>query len=102
LHEGRAQAGAVGDLVWVQESSAGRINTGLVEAIWTTPGFDHCMFDALPELGSDKVEQFRRALYAMSWDDPAHRRILELEGLKQWMPPREDGYDSLRTALSQS
>jgi hypothetical protein len=35
----------------------------------------------------------------MSWDEPSHRRLLELEGLKQWMTPRETGYDSLRAAL---
>jgi hypothetical protein len=55
------------------------------------------MFDAMP--GFEYVEPFQRALRAMSWDDPRHRRILELEGLKQWMPPREEGYRSLIAAL---
>ena len=26
---------------------------------------------------------------------------LELEGLKQWLPPREEGYDSLRAAIAE-
>jgi ABC-type phosphate/phosphonate transport system substrate-binding protein len=99
LREGRAQAGALGDLVWVGEQAAGRIDPGLIEVLWTTPPFDHCMFDALPELGQDRREAFQRALFAMSWDVPGHRRILELEGLRQWLPPREEGYESLRSAL---
>ena len=99
LREGRAEAGAVGDLIWVLEQAAGHIDPSQLEVLWTTPGFDHCMFDALPILAREKVEAFQRALFAMSWDDPAHRRILELEGLRQWMPPREEGYDSLRAAL---
>lgn len=99
LRDGRAQAGAVGDLIWVLEQAAGRIDGSQLEAIWTTPPFDHCMFDALPTLSSAKVEAFQKALFAMSWDDPEHRRILELEGLRQWMPPREEGYASLRAAL---
>ena len=99
VHEGRAQAGVVGDLIWVLEQAAGRVDTTRVESVWTTPGFDHCMFDALPSLPRAKAEAFQAALFAMSWEDPAHRVILELEGLKQWMPPREEGYDSLRTAL---
>jgi hypothetical protein len=37
----------------------------------------------------------------MRWDDPAHRRLLELEGLKQWLGPREEGYASLRAALDE-
>ena len=99
LRDGRAQAGAVGDLIWVIEQGAGRIDASQLEVLWTTPGFDHCMFDALPTLAPEKAEGFKRALFAMSWDDPAHRRILELEGLRQWMPPRDEGYVSLRQAL---
>lgn len=99
LRDGRAQAGTVGDLIWVLEQAAGRIDPSLLEVLWTSPGFDHCMFDALPGLAEAKVAAFTKALFAMSWDDPRHRRLLELEGLKQWMPPREEGYASLIAAL---
>lgn len=99
LHDGRAQAGAVGDLVWVAEQAAGRVDRNQLEVLWTTPGFDHCMFDALPSLRVEVREAFQRTLFAMNWDDPAHRRVLELEGLRKWMPAREEGYDSLREAL---
>ncbi len=102
LHEGSVAAGAVGDYVWVIESAAGRIDASQLEVLWTTPGFDHCMFDALPSLDSQRADRFKTALLAMRWDDPRHRRILELEGLKQWMPAREPGYDSLRAALDAS
>jgi ABC-type phosphate/phosphonate transport system substrate-binding protein len=102
LADGRAQAGAVGDLVWVQEQAAGRVDPRLVDVLYTTPGFDHCMFDALPQLADDQAEAFGRALFAMRWEEPEHRRLLELEGLRQWLPPREEGYDSLRRALDET
>jgi ABC-type phosphate/phosphonate transport system substrate-binding protein len=57
------------------------------------------MFDALPSLAEEKAAAFRRALFAMKWENPSHRRLLELEGLRAWMEPREEGYDSLRAAL---
>jgi ABC-type phosphate/phosphonate transport system substrate-binding protein len=98
LREGRAQAGAVGDLVWAGEQAAGRVDPSLT-TLYTTPGFDHCMFDALPSLSDEKAEAFRKALFAMKWEQPAHRRLLELEGLRAWMEPREEGYASLRAAL---
>ena len=101
LRDGSAQAGAIGDLVWVTEQGAGRVDPSSLEVLWTTPPFDHCMFDALPGLAREKAEEFKRALFAMRWDDPRHRRILELEGLRQWMPPRSEGYASLRAALDQ-
>ena len=99
LHAGEADAGAVGDLVWINEQAAGRVDTGLIEPLWTTPPFDHCMFDAAPELDRGNIERFQRALLAMQWENPKHRRLLELEGLKQWLPPREEGYATLRAAL---
>jgi ABC-type phosphate/phosphonate transport system substrate-binding protein len=100
LAEGRADAGTIGDLVWINEQAAGHVDTSLIQSLWTTPPFDHCMFDALPTLESGMIERFRRALFNMKWEVPEHRRLLELEGLKAWMPPREEGYDSLRAALA--
>jgi ABC-type phosphate/phosphonate transport system substrate-binding protein len=99
LQEGRADAGTVGDLVWVTEQAAGHVNTNLLQVLWTTPGFDHCMFDGRPNLPAEKIEAFQRALFAMKWDNPSHRRLLELEGLREWLPPREEGYQSLKEAL---
>lgn len=97
--EGRAEAGVVGDLVWVSEQAAGRVNPKVLRVLWTTPPFDHCMFDALPTLEPARYEPFQAALFAMKWDEPAHRHLLELEGLRQWLPPREEGYASLEAAL---
>jgi phosphonate transport system substrate-binding protein len=101
VDDGRAEAGAVGDLVWILEHAAARVHPGKVDVLWTTPAFDHCMFDALAGLSVEKAEAFRQALFAMRWDDPRHRRLLELEGLKEWMPPRDEGYASLRAALDE-
>lgn len=101
LHEGLADAGTVGDLVWVGQQAAGRVDASRVEVLWTTPGFDHCMFDGRPGLPAAKAEAFRRALFAMRWEDPRHRVLLELEGLREWMPPREEGYQSLVDALAE-
>ena len=101
LHEGHADAGTIGDLVWVNEQAAGHVDSGRVEVLWTTPGFDHCMFDAHPVISPDKIDAFQRALFAMRWDNPKHRQLLELEGLREWLPPREEGYNSLEEALKQ-
>jgi ABC-type phosphate/phosphonate transport system substrate-binding protein len=88
-------------LIWVNEQAAGHIDAGRIEVLWTTPGFDHCMFDARPDLETEKTESFRNALFAMKWENPGHRRLLELEGLREWLPPREQGYQSLEAALKE-
>ena len=101
LLDGRADAGTVGDLMWVNEQAAGHIDPGRIEVLWTTPAYDHCMFDARPDLETEKIEAFRTALFTMKWDNPNHRRLLELEGLREWLPPREQGYRSLEAALKE-
>src|SRR5262245_43015712 len=75
LHDGRADAGTIGDLVWVSEQAAGRVDTDRIKVLWTTPPFDHCMFDGRPDLDSAKAEAFKKALFAMKWEEPRHRRL---------------------------
>jgi hypothetical protein len=36
----------------------------------------------------------------MSYDNPAHRPVLEAEGLKRWVEPQLGGYGSLREAAA--
>jgi ABC-type phosphate/phosphonate transport system substrate-binding protein len=102
LREGKADAGTIGDLIWVNEQAAGHVDSSTLAVLYTTPGFDHCMFDAMPSFPQASREAFQRALFAMKWENPRHRRLLELEGLRQWMPPREEGYRSLEKALASS
>ena len=100
--DGRAAAGAVGEPFWVRGLATGQVPRGAAEAIWISPPFNHCMFTALPVdpdghggLDEERAAAFTKALFAMSYDDPRHRPILDAEGLKAWLPPRTDGYASL-------
>jgi ABC-type phosphate/phosphonate transport system substrate-binding protein len=99
IHDGRAQAGFVGSLVWQAELSAGRIDPHRVETLWTTPAYDHHALDALPTLAEDKAKGLTRVLFEMRWNNPKHRKFLEIEGHRQWVPGRDEGYAQLVAAL---
>jgi phosphonate transport system substrate-binding protein len=113
LQDGRAEAGVVGSLAWQTELSAGRVDPHKVEILWTTPAYDHHVLDALasgpgphPRIltgGSGALAEtwgaFQRGLLEMRWNNPKHRRLLELEGTRQWLVGREDGYRDLEVAL---
>ena len=99
LRSGAAEAGTVCELLWLWQQAAGKVDPEQLASVWTSPPYDHCIFDALDSLPAHKAEGFARALFAMRWEDPRHRKLLEMEMLKQWLPPREEGYDSLRAAL---
>jgi ABC-type phosphate/phosphonate transport system substrate-binding protein len=100
LHDGRANAGAVGHATWVRELEAGHVNTALVESVWTSPGYSHCNFTALPGLDPDLAGRWTAALLAMSYDDPRWRRLMDLEGLRAWIPGDRSGYDLVFAALA--
>lgn len=100
LHDGKAQAAAVGDAIWMAEHSAGRIDPHRVDVLWTTPAYDHGIFDALPAFPEGHAEAFQRTLLGMVWKNPKHRRIFELLGHKQWHHGRDDRYGALDAALS--
>jgi phosphonate transport system substrate-binding protein len=99
--DGQADAGAVGSPFWQRVGDEGLVPKGALKEIWTSPPFNHCMFTARPDLDSDMERRFADALSAMSYDIPNHRVVLEAEGLKRWIAPRLEGYDSLKEASVQ-
>jgi ABC-type phosphate/phosphonate transport system substrate-binding protein len=95
--EGKADAGFVGSPFWEGVREKKLVPTGAVASVWTSPPYNHCMFTGRPGLDAEARQAFEKALFAMSFDDPRHRPVLEAEGLKKWIAP-QDGYDSLRAA----
>ncbi|HEY3234182.1 MAG TPA: phosphate/phosphite/phosphonate ABC transporter substrate-binding protein [Polyangiaceae bacterium] len=96
--DGSVDAGAVGSPFWHGLSEQGIAPEGALTVVWETPSYHHCMFTGRADLEPGKAVRFAQSLFAMSYENPAHRPILELEGLKQWVPPRLQGYESLKSA----
>jgi phosphonate transport system substrate-binding protein len=96
---GQADAGAVGDQYWARVLAEGAPDAVRVKAIWTSPGYCHCNFTVLESDG--RFDRWTAALLAMDYNDPAHRWIMELEGLKSWVRPQLEGYLPLFEAVEQ-
>ena len=61
---------------------------GAFEAFWTSPTYSHCNFTALPAWCRRPHRPVAgRCLFAMDWDNPEHRPILEMEGLRRGSHP---------------
>ncbi len=94
-----ADVAAVGINTWQALRAAGDDATSDLEVVWESERYNHCNFTALPSLDEKRAERWVTKLLAMDWANPEHRRILELEGLRQWRPPELAGYDSLIAAM---
>ena len=96
----RADAAALGNNTW---EAIGReeLMPGAFEAVWSSPTYSHCNFTVLPTVPLERTDPWRKQLFAMDWNNPTHRAILELEGLRAWVMPELDGYQSLFAAVQQ-
>ena len=99
--DGRADAGAIGSPFWRTVQQERLVPAGALTEVWTSPPFNHCMFTARPNLDLSLQQAFAEALSGMDFDNPVHRTVLEAEGLRKWMLPQLDGYQSLREAFVQ-
>jgi ABC-type phosphate/phosphonate transport system substrate-binding protein len=99
LTEGRADAGAVGHSTWLRLLEQGQVNTAVVDSVWTSPGYDHCNFTALPGFDRGLAERWAKALLAMDYNDPRWRHFMDLEGLVAWVPGRKQGYAAVAAAM---
>ena len=98
--EGDADAAAIGVTTW---KAVGRddLMKGTIEPFWESPAYCHCNF-TVTELDPDRADAWTDTLLAMDWDDPEHRRIMEMEGLeRRWVRAQLDGYASLFQAVEE-
>ena len=77
LVERKADAGFVGDATWAKLLAEGQVDRGVMQAVWTSPGFDHCNFTALPPLAAGPLAGITRELL-LEWT-PVVERDLTLE-----------------------
>lgn len=99
--EGEADAAALAAASWDLLVRAGEVPGGELSPFWESPSYAHCNFTALSDLDDGRAGRWVEHLLAMSWDDPEQRRLLILEGLREWVLPRLDGYQDLFSAVEE-
>ncbi len=88
----------------------GVLPAGAVRVLAQTPPYDHCTMTAGPTASADvsgisdksDISRFGELLLGMDYADASLRPLLDLEGLKEWRPPRLSGYEQLERAVDQA
>lgn len=83
-------------------SREGTLAPDSVRVIAQTETYDHCCMTTGPGADPAAVARFVELLLQMSYADPRVRPLLDLEGLKAWVPGRTDGYAPLERAVDES
>jgi len=99
LIRGDADAACIIDANHLLFTQEGVMPSGATRILAQTPPYDHCNFTVLDGAPQVLVGRFRELLLGMSYKDPEVRLLLDLEGLKRWLPGRTSGYAALNAAL---
>ena len=99
LVAGGADAACVIDGNHLAFAKEGTIDASAVRVLSRTAPYDHCTMTVLDDVEPATVDRFVELLLSMSFDDPAVRPLLQLEGLREWRTGRTSGYAPLEQAV---
>jgi ABC-type phosphate/phosphonate transport system substrate-binding protein len=101
LVTGQVDAACMLDASHLTFTREGTLPPGATRVLTQTGRFDHCMMTAGPAAPEGDVRRLCELLLSMSYDDAEARPLLDLEGLKAWVPGRTAGYGPLEAAASE-
>lgn len=99
LASGEADACAMLDLNWQAWTADGTVDSTRYRILATTDRFDHCVFTVKQALPQERLRPWLDTLYTMSYDNPDHKEMMDMEGLKAWLPGRTSGFAALSEAV---
>lgn len=98
LQSDEAAASAMLDLNWQSWTADGTVNPDQYKILATTDTFDHCVFTVREDFPADLEKKWLDVLFSMSYSNPKHREMMDMEGLKEWLPGRTSGFGPLTDA----
>ena len=99
LIAGEVDAACMLDASHLAFTQEGTLPTGSTRVVTQTAPFDHCAMTAGPAAAPAAIQRLRELLLSMSYADESVRPLLDLEGLKAWLPGRTDRYKQLEAAV---
>jgi len=105
LLKGRGQAGILSAGLWAKLQAEQPAQAALLQEVWTSPPFSHCVFTARKDFSGAVGERFSKLMIAMDSKNPLTAEILKLEHCTRWVPAgkdAQDGYADLLTALREA
>lgn len=98
LMAGTVDASVTLDLNWEAWKKDGTVDENQLVCIDTTDTFDHCIFVAHPDFSTGRFREWQKVLHRMDYTNEAHKKMMDMEGLKEWVDGRITGFQQLREA----
>ncbi|MFN8423946.1 MAG: PhnD/SsuA/transferrin family substrate-binding protein [Anaerolineae bacterium] len=99
LLAGQADACTMLDLNHGAWTADGSLDPSRTRILATTAPFDHCVFTVRADFDAAAERAWLETLFKMDYANPDHREMMDLEGLKTWLPGRTSGFGPLTEAV---
>nr|WP_298476173.1 PhnD/SsuA/transferrin family substrate-binding protein [uncultured Oribacterium sp.] len=80
---------------WIAD---GTLDEARVQILSETAYFDHCIFTGRPDFSKEQFAHFTEVLHKMDYKNPAHKEMMDMEGLKAWVPGRTENFEQIKKA----
>lgn len=99
LAAGEVDAACMIDANHLVFTNEGTLPSGGTRILAQTAPYDHCNMTVTTAGPGARLARFDALLRSMQYGDPQVRPLLDLEGLREWVPGRTSGYDQLERAV---
>ena len=99
LAAGEVDAACMIDANHLGFTNEGTLPVGGTRILAQTGPYDHCNMTVTSAGPTDRLARFDALLRSMQYADPEVRPLLDLEGLREWVPGRTVGYAQLEAAV---
>jgi hypothetical protein len=97
---GEVDAACMTDANHLEFSREGTLPRGSSAIVTQTEAYDHCNMSVVGD-SSEALARFAALLESMDYGSADVRGLMDLEGLKRWLPGRTPGYVALERAASE-
>ncbi|MEX0805799.1 MAG: phosphate/phosphite/phosphonate ABC transporter substrate-binding protein, partial [Candidatus Binatia bacterium] len=98
VEAGRVDAGAVNFLVWDKLVATKKIDASKVAVFYTTPPYVDYVWTVRGGLDSGLVDKISKAFLKLDYNNPEHKKLLDLHRTKGYIPARDADWKGIEEA----
>jgi len=98
VEAGKVDAGALNESIWQRLLDEKKIDPSKVRVLWTTPEYYDYNWTVRGDLDPKIVEKLRAAFLALDPANPEHKKILDLQRAKRFIPTAPENYRAIEQA----
>ncbi len=98
VEAGQVDAGALNFLVWRKLVEKKKIDTGKTRVFWTTPPYVDYVWVARGGVPREIREKFKQALLKLEYSNPRHKKIMDLQRTRKFIPAKDSDWDGIKKA----